>query len=95
MIECHGFVKIGIAVNVHARLASLQTGSPFKLTLLTSFASGSPQEEEEAIHALLEQYRVRGEWFELPAPMIDHLLKGRSWRQINKPRPVLEPEYHI
>ena len=93
MVECEGFIKIGVASNVQDRLANMQTGCPFPLVLLTSFVSACPYEDEESIHALLEEYRVRGEWFRLPEPMVMHLLKDRSWKRLRSVR--TEPDYSI
>ncbi len=93
MIECQGFIKIGVASNVQDRLATMQTGCPFKLVLLTSFVSPKPYEEEEWIHALLDEYRVQGEWFKLPEAMIQHLLRDRAWSRLRSVR--TEPEYSI
>ena len=59
----NGPVKIGKADNVQYRMISLQTGNPERLHLLATF----PMEDglsEEKIHALLEGYRIRGEWYE-------------------------------
>lgn len=82
LVECEGFVKIGVATNVQARVAGMQTGNPFQLRLLTSFQSDIPFEEEEAIHELLSSYHVRGEWFKLPDVMITHLLLGKPWKRL-------------
>lgn len=61
----HGLVKIGMTMDPQARLAALQTGSPFPLELI--YIAAVPDDAgyavEQAAHALLEQSRVSGEWF--------------------------------
>jgi len=71
VVQCHEFVKIGIAANPHARLAQLQVGCPYKLTLAGFWRSAHAIGEEEMIHSFLDEYRERGEWFKLPQPVID------------------------
>lgn len=55
-------VKIGIARDVEARIATLQTGNPDELHLLASFPGS--QAHETALHRYLQAERIRGEWFE-------------------------------
>jgi len=72
-IECEGFVKIGKAVNVQARLKQLKspadgTLKPFhidmkKAKLLGSITGGLGT--EAMFHRELESHRVEGEWFKL------------------------------
>lgn len=56
-----GLVKIGITNNPEGRRRELQTGQPMDLHLLWS-VQGS---YEVALHERFEQYRTRGEWFDL------------------------------
>jgi hypothetical protein len=57
-----GPVKIGHSVDVKARLACFQVGSPYPLALIATI----PDEgHEEAIwHEAFADYRLHGEWFE-------------------------------
>lgn len=56
-------VKIGFtSKNPRARVASLQTGCPFKLKLLGYVFGNEPREAE--LHDVLKDYRCEGEWFE-------------------------------
>lgn len=57
-------VKFGFAKNVRARVATLQTGNPQELKLLS--ATPSQRELERAIHDFLRPDHVRGEWFRGP-----------------------------
>jgi len=56
-----GPVKIGVAVNVSIRLASLQTANHEELFLLRSL-SGT-QQTEQWLHNHYANIRIRGEWF--------------------------------
>lgn len=58
-------VKIGWAANVRTRLAGLQTGSPFPLTVLWKRRIPNTPAVEAALHQLFNSKRVRGEWFDL------------------------------
>jgi hypothetical protein len=60
-IEADRFIKFGRAANVGKRLAELETGCPFDLTILA--AADWPNGAETAIHRLLANHRQRGEWF--------------------------------
>lgn len=54
--------KIGVAADPEARLRELQTANPLGLVLL--YKIPGTRSVEQAIHRKLEEYRVRGEWFE-------------------------------
>lgn len=66
VIKCRKYVKIGVADNVQIRVSCLQVGCPYKFKLLHYWRSKDAIKEEETIHTLLDEYRVRGEWFKLP-----------------------------
>ena len=53
----------------------MQVGNPYELVLIKVMESADAEQDEEAIHASLEAYRVRGEWFKLPPAVLDLLLK--------------------
>lgn len=54
------------------RRASLQTGNPYPLEVVTSWP-GTP-DDEKRLHGLLEDYRREGEWFELTVASLIGLL---------------------
>jgi hypothetical protein len=61
--------KIGISSNPHARLLTMQTGSPLKLYLCATFACPSraiAEQVEREAHTELAEWRLHGEWFDLP-----------------------------
>lgn len=64
-----GPVKIGITANPASRLSSINTASPFKVSLVCALAT--PKREiakalEEAFHRTQAEHRLNGEWFDLP-----------------------------
>lgn len=64
-----GPIKIGYTKNVKKRLASLQTGSPYKLSILCIMPG--TESFENIIHVGLDEIRLEGEWF-LPHPFLLH-----------------------
>ncbi len=64
-VYCRGHAKIGIARELSGRMATLRTGTPFPVTLLSAWAIDSAkigQAELEAQRAL-DTAHVTGEWF--------------------------------
>jgi len=55
-------VKIGVARDVDARVAELQTGSPVPLHLIWKTRGGGVLERD--LHARFAPYRIHGEWFD-------------------------------
>jgi hypothetical protein len=56
-----GRVKIGVAVNVKARLKALQTGSPTTLKVVRTLPGGFAA--EQWFHQHFAELRIQGEWF--------------------------------
>lgn len=74
----HGYVKIGKSVNPQKRLRSLQAASPYELEVLTTIevkkgSYGDERTVETLLHHFFEEYRHRGEWFQLPQDEIETL----------------------
>lgn len=70
LIECEGFVKIGVAVRPLNRLAELQIGNPFPLSIaeLVEVAEGIAYRIERRAHAEIAHARHKGEWFKVSVP---------------------------
>lgn len=64
-IEGSPLIKIGHARDPERRLATLQTGLPFKLILLYQLKVERPRLVEQCLHGMLENSRGRGEWFDV------------------------------
>ena len=61
--------KIGISANPQGRLSGMQTGSPEALYLVYQsrpVARSMAVEVERMVHAHLAEWRLHGEWFDLP-----------------------------
>jgi|GEM_PF-5101312 len=56
-------LKIGITTDVNARIAQLQTASPYQLKLVAVIAGTAAT--EKSYHRRFKQYRTSGEWFDL------------------------------
>jgi len=59
-------VKIGVASNIENRIKSLQTGSPYKLSLVAKIGLSSRMEAynlEKSLHDKFHWCRMEGEWF--------------------------------
>lgn len=57
----NGTIKIGVSTDVMRRLASLQTANSARLTLLLIMPG--TEEDEQELHRLFADERLRGEWF--------------------------------
>ena len=67
-----GHIKIGYAdVNTKLRKNNLQTGCPFKLTLLKTV--GGDKEQERAIHEMFKKNKFRGEWFSITPELLNYI----------------------
>src|SRR5262249_39239818 len=64
-------IKIGVAVNVAARLRALDAMSPVPVRLLGVEAGGRARESE--LHRRFAPARFRGEWFEATAELRDYI----------------------
>ncbi|WP_051057037.1 GIY-YIG nuclease family protein [Bradyrhizobium yuanmingense] len=74
-VENPDVVKIGFATDVAERLATLQTGSPFTLTLVASFPG--TMKAEKLLHRQFASDCIRGEWFKFSSA-IHALLKEKQ-----------------
>jgi hypothetical protein len=57
--------KVGKSNDPQSRIASLQTGNPYKLKLLHIFKADNASSAEEKLHSVLHHKRKEGEWFNL------------------------------
>jgi hypothetical protein len=59
-----GVVKIGVSNNPVSRLSAIQTGYPFLLKLERIIKTDEPRLLERQLHKLLDDFRLKGEWFD-------------------------------
>lgn len=70
------FHKIGISNGFPTiRVTALQIGNPRKIKLVAYYHCENPAQLEQILHAQLEKYAVRGEWFDVPTLDILYLLQ--------------------
>lgn len=63
-LRCGDYVKIGVTSNLDRRLAALQVGNPYPITVV--FTTDNEQGLEEFYHTLYAERHTRGEWFHFP-----------------------------
>lgn len=66
-----GQIKIGVSCEVKKRLATLQTASPVRLSLLMVLRGGYELEAE--LHKRFSNFRRNGEWFEPSAEILNYI----------------------
>jgi hypothetical protein len=64
VIRAGGPIKVGVAKDVAARLATLQTGNPYRFDLLAVLPGAHDLEWQ--LHRRIESDRLEGEWFDGP-----------------------------
>lgn len=76
-MEVSRHIKIGIALDVRARLDGLRTGNPERLTILATVLTSAERAKrlERTLHKALSQHRLAGEWFRADA-WLDRLLEA-------------------
>ena len=62
----NGALKIGIGLNPQKRIKQLSTGSTSKLTLIYERICEHASKVERNLHIDYQDFRLNGEWFELP-----------------------------
>lgn len=67
--------KIGKSTTIKKRFKGLQTSSPYPIKLIHKIACVKVPvgEAEKALHIRYHDYRVHGEWFELPQDAVDYI----------------------
>lgn len=79
-IAMGNWTKIGKADDVQKRMANLQSATPVELHLMASIPTTQPLKLEAALHEHLKQYRLGGEWFDIPADVLRSTL-AMLWRE--------------
>lgn len=81
------YCKIGVTVDLPARLSGLQTGNSALLVVLTFIESGDDYTLEAALHKRYQDKRLVGEWFALTKTDIAYLLEcgNDPFFTLNKP----------
>jgi hypothetical protein len=75
----HGDVKIGVTKLPKERLAQIQTGSSRKLDYaFIAPVLGNPYTLEQEAHIILANYRMNGEWFDVPPELAIAAITGAA-----------------
>jgi Rha family phage regulatory protein len=61
-----GAIKLGISRDPQARIRQLQTGNDCRLELIATRPAVNRFADERALHVKHADYRISGEWFDLP-----------------------------
>lgn len=75
-----GPIKIGTTVSMKSRLATIQSCSPLKLTVLATAPGGA--QREAAYHAQFAGSRLHGEWFDRHPDILAEIAR------LNSPSPI-------
>lgn len=76
IFECGGRYKIGVSDNVDRRVKELDN-RPFPVRLVAkSRLVHCAFEAEREIHEWLEEYRLSGEWFDIPNTFIGAVIRA-------------------
>jgi len=60
-----GPCKIGVSIDPAARISSLQTGNPARLSIVHSVETVGTPLTESRVHEYLKDARILGEWFDV------------------------------
>jgi Meiotically up-regulated gene 113 len=78
VIGGEGLVKIGIAYDARERLSGMQLGSPIQLRLLKVWSCADAVRSERKLHKRFKEFRQHGEWFALPANVLEDLIQSEE-----------------
>ena len=62
-IQCKNYIKFGVSYRPEERIKELQTGNPYKLSLLLKLEYENHFETEKIIHKYSHKNHELGEWF--------------------------------
>lgn len=79
----YDWVKIGVTIDMTARLSGIQSCCPVELTVLRLEEGG--QSVEQRYHALFHDVRIRGEWFRLSGSIQEYLDSDESIIRYERP----------
>ncbi len=63
LLRCDIYYKIGVAVDVVDRVATLQTGNPRKIDIVFVYEFENSKLIESVLHQRFRDFRISGEWF--------------------------------
>ena len=85
------FYKIGITKkNIEKRISNLQTGCPYKLTLILEIEGNNDTEKE--LHNEYQNFKEHGEWFKFEDDEIKYVIQYIKSKDKNNPEKYIESE---
>ena len=71
--DLSGYTKIGITNDLGRRIVKLQSDNSSDLVLISFFQSTDSKKLEDLFHHVFDNYKVRGEWFNLTNEQIQQI----------------------
>lgn len=84
------YVKIGHSKNVEQRRADIQNGQPLRVQIVRSWSTPYATKIENMAHKLLANYRMKGEWFDVPANVATLTISALVMRHPRNPATKIE-----
>lgn len=81
--------KIGLTKNVDKRLSNLQGSCPFPLSIVATFETDRPRDDEADLHDALSYWKIHGEWFRLRPAFAERVIAFYEARQQEGPSSTL------
>lgn len=77
IVKCGDAVKIGVSTLPEQRVSLIRTDNHQEVTLVAILALENAYLVEKELHSILkgDGYHLRGEWFSLPAPVDEEVLR--------------------
>lgn len=85
LIRAAQFYKIGISTSIEKRLAQVQTGCPITCEYVGYFPSSDPVKLEKYLHLILQDYKTKGEWFDLGDDNVRRLITEFNLKHVINP----------
>ena len=67
------YYKIGMAISIENRIKEMQTGNPHELNVVAKTRHSNARLFEKHLHAICQNNRIRGEWFDLDDYELKHI----------------------
>lgn len=85
LIRAAQFYKIGISANIPKRLAAVQTGCPITCEYVGYFPSADPEQLERHLHLAFQDFKTKGEWFDLGDDNVKRLITQYNLKHVVNP----------
>lgn len=89
ILSANNNYKIGIAKSINRRVDILQTGNPYKISIVKTYTMNSEQDArliEKKLHKKYDKHRMVGEWFNFPCNELIEIDKIVNEEKLNNLR---------